>query len=626
VARALLGLTLAGLLGFLLLAQKPWSLADGGAFYGPVERSLGDAVVAGLWWAALVNALLCGLLLASARRWTRATPEPDTPLAAPARGRLFWALLLVAALLGLGLRANLARSGFWSDEAWTARYTMVGSYRPLQDDPEHLRLRVPPWRDTLWRYNQPTNQVLYSVLGRLTLAGWQAATSRVPPAFSEPWLRAPALAASTLAVMLAGLLLAEWGLPRAGLAAAFWLAIHPWYVQWGTAGRSYSLAVMFCLLAAWLLTRAVRSGAWRWMLAWGATAFAMLWAHFFSFWMVVTLGASGLVAIAAGAGSRETRGLRANRLFVVTLAAGMLLLQLMAPNFAQLRGWEGVFIRNVPSAHLTTAGVGHALTLASAGIPARLPDVPEAPPGKYPSLATRSPAAYAIPLGVVPLLVALGTLLMWRRGGAPRWLALGLASGLPLGMLVNAINQDQWYPRFALYLVPSVVVLGAAGLDALLAALPWRSARARQLGVAAGLAAGLAGFQLFVWPQTRILLERDLQPSRRAIERMQSEPRAILAGFSRVDGGITLRAYEPRLRAPVNAEEVAALAAEARAAGRPLLLAYAHPDRHRRGHPQVFAWIDDPLLFEEVATYHAVVQPQLVRIVRYTGRPLPDAP
>ena len=65
-ARAVLALALAGLLGFLLLARKPWSLADGGAFYGPVERSLGDAVVAGLWWAALVNALLCGLLLATA--------------------------------------------------------------------------------------------------------------------------------------------------------------------------------------------------------------------------------------------------------------------------------------------------------------------------------------------------------------------------------------------------------------------------------------------------------------------------------------------------------------------------------------------------------------------------------
>ena len=54
-------------------------------------------------------------------------------------------------------------------------------------------------------------------------------------------------------------------------------------------------------------------------------------------------------------------------------------------------------------------------TLATTGIPARLPDVPEAPPGSYPSLATRSPAAYAVPLVVVPLLVAAGALASVRH-------------------------------------------------------------------------------------------------------------------------------------------------------------------------------------------------------------------
>ena len=58
--------------------------------------------------------------------------------------------------------------------------------------------------------------------------------------------------------------------------------------------------------------------------------------------------------------------------------------------------------------------------------------------------------------------------------------------------------------------------------------------------------------------------------------------------------------------------------------GKPLFFAWGHPARNRRNHPELFRWLDDPALFEPVATYDAVEVEHLMRVVRYTGRPLPE--
>lgn len=631
-ARRAFGAAALALVGFLVVAEKPWRVAGGPDFFGPPDRALADTVAIALWWAAGLNALLCLLLAGTAGLWARGGPPPTPPV--PAARRAGFALLLAAAtLLGGGLRWPLAGTGLWSDEAWSLRHVISGAARPAREGGERLVVRRVPWRSTLWRYEEPTNQVLASVAGRLSLAAWRRATGADVPAFDERALRLPALAAALVSIPLLGLLLREWGFARAGVAAAFLLALHPWHVRWGATGRGYAFVMLFAITGALALTRALRTGSARALALYAGALVLMLWSHLLSLWLAVGLGAAGLVAAVAreSSGSLRARLGTAARLAVANLAAAMLLLQLMAPNAAQLRGWRDTFVGEHERARLTLPAVGHLWSFLATGMPAREPDVPERRPGAYPSLADaagRHPWVYAVALVVLPLLAAAGLLRAVAAGGPARAVAFGLAAGAPLALAASLALSGIWYARFGLYALPAVVAFVALGLDGALARAPWRSARARRLGVAAGLALGLAGFQALVWPETAVLLARPHQPSREVAALLAREAggapgSAIRAAFSNVDGGILMATYLPWVRDPASAEEVAALCAEARESGKPLVLAWGHPARHRRNHPELFRWLDDPALFEELATFDAIEVEHLMRVVRYTGEPLP---
>ena len=628
-ARWLWGGVLALLLGFLILAPKPWAFPSGPGFFGPVDRPLSHAAWIGLWWAALPNAILALVFLVTTTFWARGAAPPDIPRGRPLRTRGFVMLLCLAALLAGGLRWNLAGTGLWSDEAWTLKHTMGGYLHPARDGSPRLDLDRPGWKHTLWLYYQPTNQVLYSVVGRATLSSWRWATGRAPPDFDERVVRLPALLAAMGAVVALGLLLAEWGFPAAGVAAAFGLALHPWYIRFGADARAYSAVVLFAILACLFLTRALRSGRWRHWLRYGGVLFLMLWSHLFSAYLVVTLALGGLAALIMIPGYARARWIFVGRLVVVNAAAVMLVFQLMAPNLTQLDRWRGIFIDDVQTAHLTQPALGHLWSLAAVGMEAREPLVRERAEGRYPSLAQGpwpEKLAYGVVLFALPLLTGVGLLTLLSRAGPMRFVALGLAAGLPLALVFNWLNQDQWYSRFGVYALPGTVGFAALGLEVLLLAVPWP----RRLGawpVLAGLALGLLGFQAFVWPQTRLLQTRPHTPSRQVSELFQRElgpgpEGGIRAAFGNVAGEIVLGAYEPWIRVATDAEQVAALCREARASGQPLLLAYGHPARNRRNHQDLFELLDDPALFEEVALLDAIEVEHLMRVLRYTGRRL----
>jgi hypothetical protein len=632
-ARRICGLAAVALVGFLAAAEKPWRVSGGAVFFGPPDRPLADTVAVALWWAAGVNAIVCLLLAGCAQLWAApgAPPPAPSPAARRARAAGFALLLAAATALGGGLRWHLAGTGLWSDEAWSLRQVISGAARPTRDGGERLIVRRVPWRSTLWRYEEPTNQVLSSVAGRLSLAAWRRLAGADVPAFDERALRLPALGAALLSIPLLALLLREWGFARAGVAAALLLALHPWHVRWGATGRGYAFVMLFAIAAALALSRALRTGSGRALALYAGALALMLWSHALSLWLALALGAAGLAAAAAGAGPARERRVRAARLAVANLVAGMLLFQVMAPNIAQLRGWQDSFVGEHERARLTLPALGHLWSFLATGMPAREPEVPERRPGAYPSLADqaeRHPWVYAVVLGLLPLLAAGG---LWRAaaaGGPARAVALGLAAGVPLALLASLAVSGIWYARFGLYALPAVVAFLALGLDGALARVRWPSTGARRLGAAGGLALGLAGFQALVWPETAVLLARPHQPSREVAALLAREAggepgSALRAGFSNVDGGILLATYLPWLRDPANAEEVAALCAEARETGKPLLLAWGHPARHRRKHPELFRWLDDPALFEELATFDAVEVEHLMRVVRYTGAPLP---
>jgi len=77
---------LAGLVGLLLLAPKPWSAGVSPALALGADLKVADYVVTYGWWAALANALLLAVAISLQRRWLHTGPAPlVVELAPPGR-------------------------------------------------------------------------------------------------------------------------------------------------------------------------------------------------------------------------------------------------------------------------------------------------------------------------------------------------------------------------------------------------------------------------------------------------------------------------------------------------------------------------------------------------------------
>jgi hypothetical protein len=612
----------------LLAAPKPWQLPGGPGLFA--KRPQGATIALALWWAGALNAVLCCGLAATARLWARPLPAVEPPRSARAP-RGFLLLLALAALVAGALRWPLAHSGLWHDEAWSVRHVIAGDARPSQADPADLKVHVTSWLDVLWNYRKPVNHPLYSVSARLSLGAWRALAGRAPPAFDEFALRLPAWLAALASVLAIGLLLRDWGLPRAGVAAAWLLAIHPWHVRYGADGRGYSFVVLFCLLALLALGRALRGGRWRAWLAYGAAVFALGWTHSFAAYLVLSLAAAALAC--ALAGPRHLRLPAAARVVAVHALAAMCVLQAIAPNLVQAaafaEGADRLIGRETSPVGADT--LAHQWALTSSGVDVSEPDVPERRPGAYPSLVDwRSERPWTLPVvfGVLPLLAAAGLAQLVRRGGVERWLALGLAAGVPVALAIDALERGVWYPRFGIYGLPAVVIFVVLGAESVLVRVAGRARpRARPAIVAVGFALLLVGFQVLVAPETRVLLGRPHAPSREVVRFLEDglgaeRDTALRAVFGMIAGDILLTTYEPRLRVAEDAAELSALAAEAGAAGRPLYVVYGRPASNRKRQRGAMRWLGDPAYFTEVALFDAIEVEQLLRVMRWTGRPL----
>jgi hypothetical protein len=616
--RVLLGVALAGSAAWLAGPLAPWDLPGDPTLVPMPGQSRIHTVLVGFGWAAAANAALCALLLATSRWWAK--PAPGPPLGpTPVRvGHAALLLFAVAAALAFALRWPLATGSLWWDEAWSVRYTIVGKVEPKTDGGTETEFRPAPWIDTLWYYRTPTNHVAYSVAARVSNGAWRSLAGAAPDAFDELALRLPALLAAAAAVVALGFLVHALGFPAAAPAAAFLLAIHPWHVRYGADARGYSFVVLLTALAALLLLRALREDRWRFWLGAGAAHAALLWTLPIAVYVPAALAGSAAIAIALG--PREARG-RLVRLVVSQTLAAMAYLQVMAPNLAQAVRLERLLGEE---AKLEWHLAWTVFVAATTGLPVRMPKLPDV---SFPALAT-APAALQLAAAVlVPALLAWGALRALRRDAAARAVVAGLVAAPVLLLLHRAVDGFFLYPRFAIYaLVPATALL-AIGLEGVLRALARTPERARW-AVPAGLAAGLAAYQLALWPQTSVLLRFPQEPAREVAGFVRAAgaegPRgAIAVGVGL--GGDVPRVYDPWIVAVEERAELAGEIARAQAEGRPLYAFYGHAALNRKRFPATLALLDDPALFEPVARFDGIEAEHVYRVLRWTGAPVPAA-
>jgi hypothetical protein len=619
--RLLLAIAAAALLGYCLGPYAPWRLPGAPTLVPGPGQSRVHTVLVGIWWAALANALACGVLLASARRWLPAAPvtAPRAPRSSrPGPG--LWLLLLAAAALAGALRWPLATGSVWWDEAWSLRKVVVGSLVP---DTETRRVEFEPasWLDTLWNYRQPTNHVAYSVAARVSLAGWRGLGGGPPQAFDELAFRLPAWLAALGSVVLLGLLVHALGFPGAAGAAAFLLAIHPWHIRYGADGRGYSFVVLLSLASALCLLRALREDRWRSWLGAGACHALLLWTMPIA--VYVPLALCGAAALAIASGPRAGRR-RFARLVVANVLAAMAYLQVMAPNLAQALLLERLLGEE---ARFDSGWLRQLWVFATTGLHLRMPRLEDV---WYPDLASLTELRGASPFvvyGLLPALVLGGGARALRRGDpAGRAVILGLCAAPLLLVLHRAVDGFFAYPRFAIYALVPVTALLAVGAEGLLRL--WPGARGRRVVVAAGLVAALVGYQALVAPLTAVLLRHPQSPAREVAEFIGRQPAASPDGALRVGlglGGFVPQVYDPWIETLDEAQALVEVCRRAAASGRPLYVFFSHAALNRQRFPETFALVGDPRLFEPVARFDGVESEHVFRVLRYTGAPLAAA-
>ena len=111
---------------------------------------------------------------------------------------------------------------------------------------------------------------------------------------------------------------------------------------YGAEARAYGQLLLFAILACLTLTRALRSGTWRQWLLYGASQFGLLWSQPTGIYLTFVLGVCGVLGALGGPGPWRDRWTVVFRFTIVNLLAGMLFLQMMAPNIAQSMAWTDV--------------------------------------------------------------------------------------------------------------------------------------------------------------------------------------------------------------------------------------------------------------------------------------------
>jgi len=383
--------------------------------------------------------------------------------------------------------------------------------------------------------------------------------------------------------------------------AAALLALHPGFIRYAAEARGYAFLLAGAPLLIIALMRAVERGAWKWWCLAGALDFALLYTWPLSVHFVIAANACALLALVIHRkwSGRDTLTL-VLRWAVTVLAAAACWIVLFTPNVVQMIDWlHGPVARSAPGGPVWSDALSSLLT----GRVWREADA--ANPWLTPWQRTWGAHPWIVVLAGVFVVGALGVGLVhaWRRTPALRpWLpALTLP---PLLTLAQATaTHSVLYPWYLVVGVPGALLLIAIGLEAAATRLT-RTA----MGQTAVLGAGVLGYSLLNGETRDHLRRHPIEQNREAALLVQPvlNPRhpdyhrhVLTAGFL---GRMTI--YDPGVREFESADQLNTLMAEAHSTGRELVVSFGQRELARQIFPEIMRMLDDPSVFEPVATLY----------------------
>lgn len=589
---------------FLIDAQKPW---DAKLWEKPIEDFRhGEWVVIGLWWGALVNLLVCSALLATARWWMRLSTSCLAP--APREGdRLLsvrWLLVVVGAMVVAGWlgwpRMSLS---LWGDEEHSLRQCILGEHR-IDQETGDLYYRPHPIGENLWMYVGPNNHFLFTLTSRLSLEVWHVFFWQGGLYFDETVYRLPSFLAGLLTIPALAMFLRVAGFKVAGAIAAWFLAIHPWFLRYMAEARGYALMMLFMTLAAWCLLLALRGQRWRAWALFALCEFLFLYAYPGALYLALTMNIGALMAILARGGLREEARAQLWRWLVSNAFAGMAAVQLLAPCVPQMALW---LQRDRAKAELGLPFLQDFWAYLTTGMAWHTWDTANPFCHTMETLRESQPMAYLFLLWMPVVLLPLGLARFSVRGGIHAAVAFGLATAVPLGFFLTQSGGNILYVWYLIFALPAYAAFAALGIETItwVFVRPWRNLHNLAPGLLA--CALLGAFFATTAAQRETLRTVPTEPQRDSVllTRPSLDPyHPSVETITTVNVTFTTPFYDPRaIKLPDDesgAAQLRDLMREARTNGHSLYVNLGSEGLARHVYPRVMAMLDNPSDFELV--------------------------
>lgn len=603
------GLWLA-LVGVLMITAKE---RPGVSVWWAAEKGkLANMVASSWWWGGVASAVLGFGLLLTARWWA----GPWSAVApGPVERAPRWLMPTVLGLILIGLAVRLPRLNLslYNDESHAFRAHIAGEIPKAQlGNPD--KFRPVSWLSTFYENRAGNNSMPFSVLARLSYDAWRAATGAPSGRVNEASLRLPVLGCGVLSIGAMAWLGLRLGGPGLALLAALLTTFHPWHMRYSVEARSYGILLLLLPLSFVAFDAALRSGRWAHWLRFGLMQYALLacWfgsAHLLMGWHL----AVAAYAVEPVWRHRKIASVRWNLLvpaWVSGVLALGLYLQFNLAHFVQLSkalADPGFFKDQHPFPMAWFQDVAGFLGFGIPGL--RVETGTHAQPSVVSLLATPWAAflSVAVLCWIVGLVVGVAKVARARPTGFA--LAGATAGG---GLLVwtyctaKGILYLKWY---ALFLVPGLLMLLAAGLHRLAKGRRW----AGLLLCLPLLAAWMPGLSYYS-SHGRENLRGAVELARGASYPLSlTNPNRTLYAITWSESPI----YDPAAVTLKTPEALQALMAQAGQENRPLYVAYGHsPEAHMHS-ATILALLENPSLFrlvtvlpglDETAYHHYLYQ------------------
>lgn len=615
------------LTAYLVFATKPWDPELDFSASAKSSLRVHSYVVDGLWWGALINLFIVSICLFASRFYPRSNAtSPDLEdedqsawkSLSPWQSRSILSLSLVAVALSAYLNAPRLNHSLWGDEEATARRFIVGHVN--RQDNGSLKWHKAKWGKTIWSFdNGPNNHVLFSILGRLSHSFAKPENGPDDYYFSETWIRLPAFLAGLGAVASIAWLMVVMGFPKSAPFAAFTLALHPWFVRWGTDARGYALELLFIPLILVFLLKALQAKqnktSWAWWASYGFTEFLLIYSHLGAVYFLFPLNIAAFIL--AWSPSRHQdyplNPFRQKKIWQCAAAnalGAVLTIQLLGPCLKPMLIWLG---KSRAAGDITMPWMENWISYFASGMPWNPWDASNPYCITLPDFLKEQPLLGGSSLLLTGLLLLAGFVALLKKR-QQRYLLLPLLAPGLLTVLHAKLGGNLLYPWYMVGFLPLCVIVVSVGLDRISRLISKRRAYA-PLAISFCLL-----FALLTQQQRQLYREHPVE----ALAHSVRLTRKVINPFdANIDEVITLdvvhatRLYDPAHLRVRSLEEFVAALKLADSTNRPLYLNLANPGLLGRDLPIIGQMIEDRKLFQAPTLIHGLQNPCTRYILRY---------